>query len=124
MNLLYLGSQGFSNHLRHSLLILTSPQKGEIMSIVRDLLHFKETGETSKKEKMRFFWSGSTPENCDLCKQEITTSFVDGKTVHGPWGILCSYCHRLYGVGLGTGKGRKYAKVVKDKTVRWERIGG
>jgi len=53
-------------------------------------------------------WHGSKPEKCDLCQFKFKQVFIDGKTIHGPWGLLCSSCHETYGVGLGTGRGQKY----------------
>jgi hypothetical protein len=55
-------------------------------------------------------WNGHVPGKCDICKSKITTTFIDGKTQGGPWGILCQDCHRTRGCGLGTGKGQKYTK--------------
>lgn len=53
-------------------------------------------------------WDGTNPTKCDLCRCAIKSTFVDGRTTLGPWGILCVQCHNTYGVGLGTGKGQKY----------------
>lgn len=56
-------------------------------------------------------WMGSKPVSCDLCKQPLTNTFVDGRTKLGPWGMLCKPCHNTHGVGLGTGKGQAYRRV-------------
>lgn len=32
---------------------------------------------------------------------------VDGKTVIGPWAMMCSSCWERIGVGLGTGRGQR-----------------
>ena len=56
-------------------------------------------------------WTGDI-SNCDLCHQKINNAFVDGKTIYGPWGIMCIPCHIEKGCGLGIGKGQKY---IKDK---------
>jgi hypothetical protein len=53
-------------------------------------------------------WMSKKPEHCDLCNYAFGKTFVDGKTMQGPWGILCSTCHEAYGVGLGVGRGQKY----------------
>jgi hypothetical protein len=55
-------------------------------------------------------WFGSWPAECDLCgvDLEACTSFIDGRTKQGPWGLMCPVCHKHQGVGLGTGKGQKY----------------
>jgi hypothetical protein len=74
-----------------------------------------------KKAKKEVFWIGSEIEKCDICKMKIWSFFVDGKTSHGPWGILCPSCHRIYGVGLGTGRGQKYER---QEDGRWLKIEG
>lgn len=60
-------------------------------------------------------WMGSEPIHCDLCGEAFTQVFIDGKTMQGPWGLLCSVCHEVYGVGLGTGRGQMYSLVTKIK---------
>jgi predicted CXXCH cytochrome family protein len=55
-------------------------------------------------------WYGSLPDDCNICHNPITTDFVDGATVWGPWAILCLPCHRAKGRGLGTGLGQHYIK--------------
>jgi len=52
---------------------------------------------------------------CDFCKDyveqgvlsKVQVARVDGKTLMGPWGFMCKRHYRLYGVGLGPGKGQK-----------------
>lgn len=55
--------------------------------------------------------------NCDLCGTDLNEEefFVDGRTIMGPWGLLCVECHGHRGVGLGTGKGQKYDSKTKVK---------
>jgi len=53
-------------------------------------------------------WMGPLPDRCDFCGEALKNRFVDGKTVYGPWGILCQNCHKAIGVGLGLGKGQMY----------------
>jgi hypothetical protein len=54
-------------------------------------------------------WMGAKPDSCDLCGHVLKSGqFIDGKTVHGPWAIMCPTCHLMYGVGLGTGLGQRY----------------
>lgn len=59
-------------------------------------------------------WLGDDPKRCDLCNVVITRKhgFVDGRTVNGPWAIMCGKtqndCHGRYGAGLGTGRGQRY----------------
>ena len=59
-----------------------------------------------RKKKWMSEW-----KECDVChiplKGEVEF-FVDGKTVWGPWGLLCPDCFRNHGVGLGCGMGQKY----------------
>ena len=45
---------------------------------------------------------------CDICGDQRIERIVDGKTVYGPWAWMCERCHRVMGVGLGTGKGQLY----------------
>ena len=69
-----------------------------------------------KKPKQEKRWLGTLPTHCDLCGAKIEKYFVDGKTVMGPWGILCDSCHMSRGCGLGVGRGQRYMKktVLKD----------
>lgn len=54
--------------------------------------------------------------SCNICKQEITSeTFVDGKTVFGPWALMCESCHKKAGIGLGTGLGQRYNTKTKEK---------
>ena len=54
------------------------------------------------------YWQGGTPINCDVCRKRLKEFFIDGKTIYGPWGILCVECHAKVGAGLGVGRGQKY----------------
>ena len=53
-------------------------------------------------------WGAKTPEKCDGCGETLEGVFIDGKTIFGPWAIMCENCHTTHGVGLGLGKGQKY----------------
>lgn len=53
-------------------------------------------------------WMGSKPVKCDLCGGELEDVFYDARTTSGPWGILCSMCFAVHGVGIGTGMGQIY----------------
>lgn len=53
---------------------------------------------------------------CDICQTEITSVYVDGKTVYGPWANMCLYCHATKGVGLGLGLGKGQAYDVETNT--------
>ena len=53
-------------------------------------------------------WIGPK-EDCNFCGEKLSNKiFIDGKTTYGPWGIMCEKCFKVYGIGLGTGKGQKY----------------
>lgn len=58
----------------------------------------------------------TTPRACDLhaARGEEVPATVDGKTVYGPWAHMCDECHRLYGFGLGTGKGQRLILEASD----------
>lgn len=48
--------------------------------------------------------------NCDMCKSNGRLDVVaeyDARTTLGPWANLCAEDFKVYGVGLGTGKGQK-----------------
>jgi len=56
-------------------------------------------------------WMGTWPANCDICGNSLTSPnlyFIDGRTKDGPWALMCTQCHYMHGVGLGTGRGQKY----------------
>jgi cytochrome c553 len=59
---------------------------------------------------MSVYWTGPAPTQCDLCTTPITDTFIDGKTIMGPWANMCSTCHEDKGVGLGLGRGQLYGK--------------
>ena len=40
---------------------------------------------------------------CDFCKDEAV---YDGRTVMGPWAMMCPEHYMEHGVGLGVGKGQ------------------
>jgi len=62
-------------------------------------------------------WMGSWPAECDICNQQLADelTFVDGKTIHGPWALMCEGCHKLQGVGIGTGRGQRYDSKTREK---------
>ena len=53
-------------------------------------------------------WIGEIPKSCIICSKPLKGAFVDGRTVYGSWAIMCTVCHIVFGVGLGTGKGQLY----------------
>lgn len=62
----------------------------------------------STESKVRKFWMSSNPRECDVCHVNIKSIFVDGNTSLGGWANMCPSCHKVYGRGLGIGKGQKY----------------
>lgn len=64
-------------------------------------------------------WMGSEPK-CDVCQAVPADRFVDGKTIHGPWAMLCLKCHKRMGVGVGQGRGQLYELQGNE----WVKIGG
>jgi len=46
---------------------------------------------------------------CDMCKELGVRRLAeyDAKTVFGYWAFLCEGCFRLFGHGLGMGRGQK-----------------
>lgn len=73
------------------------------LGTVGDVVNSKAVVE----EKQR--WFGRVPEVCDLNGCEITDIFIDGK-VRRAWANMCPTCHRMFGQGLGTGRGQMYQK--------------
>jgi len=71
------------------------------------------------KEEDRY-WMGSINDVDDFGKP-IKDVFIDGKTNQGPWGIMSPESFRIYGVGVGQGKGQKYKKQPDGK---WKKIQG
>lgn len=64
-------------------------------------------------------WMGST--KCDICGEEISKTLIDGNTIHGSWAVMCPKCHKIHGVGLGTGKGQKYVRDGEGNFVKVEK---
>lgn len=55
-------------------------------------------------------WFSSRPTHCQLCGEPLHDAFIDGRTVFGPWAIMCLSCHRISGFEpLGIGTGQKYS---------------
>lgn len=46
---------------------------------------------------------------CNLCN--LKKAKYDGKTKIGAWAYMCNTCFKLYGIGLGTGRGQKLIPV-------------
>jgi hypothetical protein len=41
------------------------------------------------------------PDRCGICKNKLTHTLYDVKTVLGPWEVLCGVCYELFGVPIG-----------------------
>jgi len=59
---------------------------------------------------MTKLWYGAPPERCDICGKPIYHRFIDGATQAGPWAMMCMFCHRMEGVGIGEGRGQQYTQ--------------
>lgn len=64
---------------------------------------------------MKTSWLGEAPAACDICQRPLKNTFIDGKTKHGPWAIMCPPCHVHHGMGLGEGTGQLYEKAADSK---------
>ena len=60
------------------------------------------------QEPKQVAWIGSNPTECQDCTKPIGSFFIDGKTLMGPWTVMCLLCHEFVGEGLGTGKGQRF----------------
>ena len=75
---------------------------------------------TTLREAKPVFWIGETPSSCQLCDKSIVSSFVDGKLKIGPWASCCLFCHRVHGIGLGTGLGQLYRRQPDNRWLKCE----
>ena len=71
------------------------------------------------------YWRGSPPVQCDFAqrtsgKHDIRTNFVDGRTLAGPWAIMCLACLKRYGVGVGSSIGQHYQQQEDGKWLKVE----
>lgn len=48
----------------------------------------------------------SSIPKCDIHEGKHDAKY-DGATTFGPWAYMCEEAFRLYGVGLGTGRGQR-----------------
>ncbi len=63
----------------------------------------------SGAQSAKQYWLSQPPSKCQIGGENIVMSFVDGSTGSGgPWAIMCNECHKVYGVGLGIGKGQRF----------------
>lgn len=84
------------------------------MFSIGDVLAHKHGIEDQPAKK----WIGSKPVHCDICSQPFKEVFIDGRTITGPWALMCLVCHVRVGYGLGPGRGQKYDLVTLDKLDR------
>lgn len=71
------------------------------------------------KTKPRY-WAGSVGLTDDFGVQ-IRRVFIDGKTLHGPWGIMTPTSWREHGVGrLGSGLGQRYEQQADGRWLKTE----
>jgi hypothetical protein len=74
-------------------------------------------GERAMK---KLYWVGKVGLHDDF-GDPITTTFIDGRTVMGPWAIMSPMSWVVNGVGrLGTGFGQKYEKQDGGKWLKVE----
>lgn len=78
---------------------------------------------TDSKPRKR--WLGDIPTKCDVSGDPITDTFIDGRTVMGPWAIMHPKTHKIYGVGLGIGSGQRYVRETDaDGNAHWYKDAG
>lgn len=65
-------------------------------------------------------WLGELPMRCDICNRPMEEcrdpvnpssegkTFIDGRTVMGPWANMGEGCFAIVGTGIGLGKGQRY----------------
>lgn len=64
-------------------------------------------------------WMGS--KVCDFCHKDIDDILIDGKTMMGPWAVMCEECHSIHGYPtFATGIGQKYKKNSEGDFVKIE----
>ncbi len=73
---------------------------------------------------MATYWQGKVSSMCQLEGCDIQDTFVDGVIRSGQWAIMCPECHKIFGMGLGTGRGQKYKKVSTPNGIKFEKIEG
>jgi hypothetical protein len=77
-------------------------------------------GSIPEEEKMVRYWVGHVGKTDDF-GDEIVDTFIDGKTLQGPWAMMTPKSAAMHGVGrLGTGYGQMY----KLKNGKWLKVEG
>lgn len=66
------------------------------------------------------YWIGIAPTKCDITGLPVIDTFIDGATIHGPWGFMIPETHKTFGRGLGTGKGQRYEKQSDGRWIKTE----
>lgn len=70
-------------------------------------------------------WTG-TITHCQLCEKPLDGVMIDGAMrlggSHTSWANVCEPCHKLLGVGIGTGKGQRYEWNSEEKA--WIKTAG
>lgn len=51
------------------------------------------------------------PRICDLCHAHLGEQLVEGKTLEGYRAVMCLFCSRTRGVGVGFGNGTLYERI-------------
>lgn len=84
-----------------------------------ELLNRKEPEQPvpTIKKKVKT-WGGHVPAKDDF-QNPITDEFVDGMTSLGGWAMMSPKSFKMYGTGIGAGRGQKYQKQGDD----WVKIG-
>jgi len=52
--------------------------------------------------------------NCDFDQDTKVPAAYDGKTKFGPWANMCERHFKVYGLGLGIGRGQKFVLKKED----------
>jgi len=66
------------------------------------------------------YWMGSDVGTKDDFGNSIIDEFIDGRTRYGSWAIMSLYSFKMYGTGLGMGKGQRYKKQPDGKWLKVE----
>jgi hypothetical protein len=62
----------------------------------------------SSAQSAKQYWLSQPPTKCQIRGENIVMSFIDGSTGSGSWAIMCNECHKVFGKGLGIGKGQRF----------------